>query len=61
MSAAGDLSAAAQHRTTRMLINLSSRLKAGSASLDVCETASHGVMKTKKRLLFFSSECLEKL
>ena len=40
---------------------VSSRVNEGPASLDVCETASHGVMKTKKRLLFFSSECLEKL
>ena len=39
----------------------SSRVNEGSASLDVYETASHGVKKTKKRLLFFSSECLEKL
>ena len=39
----------------------SSRVKAGTGTVDVCESASHGVKKTKKRLLFFSSECLEKL
>ena len=39
----------------------SSIVKAGTGSVDVCESASRGVKKTKKRLLFFSSECLEKL
>ena len=40
---------------------ISSRVNEGTGTVDVYETASHGVMKTKKRLLFFSSECLEKL
>ena len=39
----------------------SSRVNEGTGAVDVYETASHGVKKTKKRLLFFSSECLEKL
>ena len=41
--------------------NYSSRVNEGTGTVDVYETASHGVKKTKKRLLFFSSECLEKL
>ena len=32
---------------------LTSSINEGTGAVDVCETASHGVMKTKKRLLFF--------
>ena len=48
-------------KPTLLKTHRSSRVKAGTGAVDVCELASHGVKKTKKRLLFFSSECLEKL